>query len=150
MRVGTLPSLKATPPCLPLMFSSSQHTGLPSRPGPFCPAGSQCPLPPSPLVSVVHSPAHQTGSDCPCRSRRKQRLRVRPEWSITHLLTAYIPQFSPCPCRTLVLAPTSTESRAFMISGENAGLGSVACIWVSWWPSLPDGKFALSQAPPGL
>lgn len=82
-RVGTLPSVKATPPCLPLMFSSSQHTGLPSEPGPSCPAGSQCPLPPSPPISVVHSPALQTGSDCPCRSRRKQRLKVRPEWSIT-------------------------------------------------------------------
>lgn len=134
-RVGTLPPVKATPPCLPLMFSSSQHTGLPSGPGPSCPAGSQCPLPPSPPISVVHSPALQTGSDCPCRSRRKQRLRVRAEWSITpmpwpHLLAACIPQFSPYPCTTLVLVPTSTESGAFMISGEgSAGLVSIAYIW---------------------
>jgi hypothetical protein len=134
-RVGALPSVKATPPCLLLMFSSSQHTGLPSGPGPSCPAGSRCPLPLSPPISVVHSPALQTGSDCPCRSRRKQRLKVRPEWSIaptprSHLLAVCIPQFSPYPWRTLVLAPTSTESRAFMISGEgNAGLGSIAYIW---------------------
>lgn len=130
-RVGTLPSVKATPPCLPLMLSSFQHTGLPSGPGPSCPAGSRCPPPLSPPISVVRSPALQTGSDCPCRSRRKQRLKVRSEWSIApHLLVVCIPQFSPYPWRTLVLAPTSTESRAFMISGEgNSGLGAIAYIW---------------------
>lgn len=76
-------------------------------------------------------------------------------WSITlmpwsHLLDACTPQFTPYPCRTLVLAPTSTES--FMILGEgNAGLGSIAYIWAegpvwaSWWPVLVvGGKFALS------
>lgn len=145
--------------CLPLMFSISQHTGLPSGPGPSCPAGSQCPLPPSPPISVVHSPGFQTGSDCPCRSGRKQRIKVRPEWSITlmpwsHLLDACTHQFSPHPSRTLVLAPTSTESRAFMTSaggGRDTGPGSIAYIWAegpawaSWWPVLVvDGKFALS------
>lgn len=63
------------------VLSQSLQSHLPSGPVPSCPAGSRCPLPPSPPTSEAHSPVLQTDFGCPCRSRRKQKPRVRPGWS---------------------------------------------------------------------
>lgn len=80
---------------------------LPSGPAPSCPAGSRCPLPPSPPTSEARSPAPQTDSGCPCRSGRKWKPGVRPGWSRS-------PRHSPCTSSVHGAARSSPPPRCWL------------------------------------
>lgn len=101
------------------VFPESWPLHLPSEPAPSCPAGSRCPLPPSPPTSEARSPVSQTDSGCPCRSGRKRKPGVRPGWP-------RIP--TPQPLRFLcvwcssVLTPTPLLASA--TERKHGGLGS--------------------------